>query len=56
MFCIRHDLEKQCPNIMKKLTHSTDDNILSAIELMTPNLIGEYEFAVFLKDDHMVII
>jgi hypothetical protein len=23
---------------------------------MTPNLIGEDEFAVFLKDDHMVII
>ncbi|EFX71779.1 hypothetical protein DAPPUDRAFT_111382 [Daphnia pulex] len=35
----------------EKADSLTDDNILSAIELMTPNLIGEDEFAVFLKDD-----
>jgi hypothetical protein len=32
-----------------------EKDIRSAIELMIPNLIGEDEFAVLFKDDHMVI-
>jgi hypothetical protein len=39
----------------EKADSLNDDNIRSAIELMIPNLIGEDEFAVFFKDDHMVI-